>query len=109
MKSVAVTREEKGKRVSDSSETLMAMDRQEKLITAFQDWVWKDEERKRRLEHIYDSRYACRRQRPANKRILSYFNMLFKTRKRLNRQCKTDRRQARPFRVQRPGRCLLPG
>ena len=75
MKSVAVTREEKGKRVSDSSETLMAMDRQKKLITAFQDWVWKDEERKRRLEHIYDSRYACRRRRVFNGSFLEFPGM----------------------------------
>lgn len=37
------------KRVINKEETLLALEKQQKMIKEFQDWVWKDEKRKKRL------------------------------------------------------------
>lgn len=66
MKSVAVTKKifsptnKSGeKTVIDKEETLIAMEKQEKLISAFKDWIWRSKERKERLTEIFESRYGC--------------------------------------------------
>lgn len=33
------------------------------MIKEFQDWVWKDEKRKKRLETIFENKYSCVRRR----------------------------------------------
>ena len=51
------------KRVINKEETLLALEKQQKMIKEFQDWVWKDEERKERLERIFENKYSCVRRR----------------------------------------------
>ena len=70
MKTVAVKDEVKCptnascvKRVINKEETLLALEKQQKMIKEFQDWVWKDEERKKRLERIFENKYSCVRRR----------------------------------------------
>ena len=70
MKTVAVKDEVKCftnasgvKHVINKEETLLALEKQQKMIKEFQDWVWKDEERKERLERIFENKYSCIRRR----------------------------------------------
>lgn len=51
------------KRVINKSETLLALEKQQKMIKAFQRWVWKDEKRKERLEIIFENNFSCVRRR----------------------------------------------
>lgn len=70
MKTVAVKDEVKCptnasgvKRVINKEETLLVLEKQQKMIKEFQNWVWKDEERKERLERIFENKYSCVRRR----------------------------------------------
>ena len=70
MKTVAVTDEvichtnaSGVKRVINKSETLLALEKQQKMIKAFQRWVWKDDKRKKRLEIIFENNFSCVRRR----------------------------------------------
>lgn len=70
MKSVAVTDEvvcntnsSGKKRVINQSETILAIEKQNKMIKAFQKWVWEDESRKERLEVIFENNFSCVRRR----------------------------------------------
>ena len=70
MKTVSVTDEvvchtnKSGKkRVINQSETVLALEKQEKMIAEFQKWVWRDEKRKERLEIIFDNNFGCVRRR----------------------------------------------
>lgn len=70
MKSVAVTDEvvcntnsSGKKRVINQSETILAIEKQNKMIKAFQKWVWEDEARKERLETIFENNFSCVRRR----------------------------------------------
>ena len=45
------------KRILNKAETTAALEKQQKLIAAFQNWVWKDERRKKRLCQIYEETY----------------------------------------------------
>ena len=70
MKSVAVLDEVKcttnssgKKKVINKEETLAVIEKQKKMIKAFQDWVWKDPKRKERLETIFEERFSCVRRR----------------------------------------------
>ena len=70
MKSVAVTDEvvcntnsSGKKRVINQSETILAIEKQNKMIKAFQKWVWEDERRKERLETIFENNFSCVRRR----------------------------------------------
>ena len=51
------------KRVINQTETVLALEKQQKLISTFQKWVWKDERRKELLESIFESKYSCVRRR----------------------------------------------
>ena len=51
------------KRVINKEETLLALEKQQKMIKEFQDWVWTDEKRKQRLETIFENQYSCFRRR----------------------------------------------
>lgn len=70
MKSVAVTDEvvcntnsSGKKRVINQSETILAIEKQNKMIKAFQKWIWDDERRKERLETIFENNFSCVRRR----------------------------------------------
>lgn len=70
MKSVAVTDEvvcntnsSGKKRVINQSETILAIEKQNKMIKAFQKWIWEDERRKERLETIFENNFSCVRKR----------------------------------------------
>lgn len=51
------------KRVINKSETVLALEKQQKMIKAFQKWVWTDEKRKERLEMIFENNFSCVRRR----------------------------------------------
>lgn len=51
------------RRVVDEKETLLAVEKQKKLIAEFQEWIWQDEKRKRRLEEIYNSKFCVSKTR----------------------------------------------
>lgn len=70
MKTVVVTEEIKcptnasgKKKVVNKEETVAAIEKQQKMIKKFQDWVWKDERRKERLEMIFENNFSCVRRR----------------------------------------------
>ena len=70
MKTVAITDEvichtnaSGVKRVINKSETVLALEKQQKMIKAFQRWVWKDDKRKERLEIIFENNFSCVRRR----------------------------------------------
>lgn len=70
MKSVAVTDEvvcktnsSGKKRVINLSETILAIEKQNKMIKMFQKWIWEDERRKERLEMIFENNFSCVRKR----------------------------------------------
>ena len=54
---------EEKKRVINKAETLLAIEKQRALINEFQNWIWKDERRKERLEEIFESKFGCVRRR----------------------------------------------
>ena len=66
MKTIAVTDEVENpqsasgkKRVLNKEETVAAIEKQQKLIRAFQNWVWEDKARKERLEKIFEDKFSC--------------------------------------------------
>lgn len=70
MKTVAVTEEVScsanasgKKRVINKTETVAAIEKQQKLIKAFQKWVWTDDARKERLKIIFENNFSCVRRR----------------------------------------------
>jgi N12 class adenine-specific DNA methylase len=46
------------KRVINKAETLLALEKQKKLIDEFKAWVWKDLRRMNRLKEIYNEKYC---------------------------------------------------
>ena len=48
----------KTKRVLNQTETMLAIDKQKKIIEEFQSWVWKNPTRKQRLLDIYESKFS---------------------------------------------------
>lgn len=82
MKSVAVTDEVKcptnasgKKRVINKEETLLAIEKQQKMIKEFQKWVWQDENRKERLETIFENNFSCVRRRIFDGSFLAFPTM----------------------------------
>lgn len=63
------------KRVINKSETLLAIEKQNKIIKEFQGWVWRDEKRKERLEIIFENQYSCVRKRNFDGSFLNFPNM----------------------------------
>ena len=70
MKTVAVTDEincptnaSGKKRVINKEETIAALEKQQKIIKEFQNWVWQDDVRKKRLETIFDNNFSSIRRR----------------------------------------------
>lgn len=64
MQTIQITDEYKSgntkKRVTNKSETILAVEKQKKLIDEFKKWIWNDEKRKKRLIEIYDSKYCSK-------------------------------------------------
>lgn len=52
-----------GKRVVNRSETILAIEKQNKLVQEFQKWVRKDSDRKKRLERIFEEKFGSIRKR----------------------------------------------
>lgn len=82
MKSVAVTDEvvcktnsSGKKRVINRSETILAIEKQNKMIKMFQKWIWEDERRKERLEMIFENNFSCVRRRIFDGSFLRFPNM----------------------------------
>ena len=60
------------RRVLNRGETTAALEKQQKIIEAFQDWIWQDERRKSRLLGIYQERYADLRPRQYDGSFLQF-------------------------------------
>lgn len=82
MKTVCVTEEvvcstaKSGKkRVINQTETVAALEKQQKLIKEFRNWVWKDPARKSRLETIFENNFSCVRKRNFDGSFLSFPTM----------------------------------
>ena len=79
MRNIAVydTRKINNKTIRElnKTETLAVVEKQKKLIKAFQDWVWTDDNRKQRLKNIYENKFGCVRQRNFDGSFLSFPNM----------------------------------
>lgn len=82
MKTVAVTDEVScptnasgKKRVLNQPETVLALEKQKRLVEAFQSWVWQDEQRKERLEIIFENSFSCVRRRIFDGSFLTFPTM----------------------------------
>ncbi len=63
------------KRVINRAETAVAMEKQQKLIQAFRDWVWTDQKRRERLEAIYEEKFSCVKRRVFDGSFLTFPTM----------------------------------
>lgn len=78
MKTVSVTEEASAfgkKRTISKAETVAAIEKQQKLIKAFQEWVWTDAARKERLETIFENNFGCVRRRIFDGSFLNFPTM----------------------------------
>ena len=82
MKTVAITDEvpcatnaSGKKRVINKAETVLALEKQQRLIQEFQTWVWKDVARKKRLEEIFETNFSCVRRRMFDGSFLEFPTM----------------------------------
>lgn len=60
------------KRTINRGETVIAIEKQQKLLEAFQKWVWADTKRKELLESIFESKYGSVRRRVFDGSFLSF-------------------------------------
>ena len=51
------------KKVVNKAETVLALEKQQKLIQTFQSWVWTDGKRRKRLEQIFEEKFSSVRRR----------------------------------------------
>lgn len=63
------------KRIISQSETLLAQEKQKKLIAEFQSWVWADPQRAERLQIIFENNFGCVRRRTFDGRFLTFPTM----------------------------------
>jgi N12 class adenine-specific DNA methylase len=76
MDEVVSTANASGKaRVINREETLLALEKQKKLIAEFQRWVWQDPKRRERLEEIFETRYSSVRRRLFDGSFLTFPTM----------------------------------
>lgn len=82
MKTVAVTEEiscpataSGKKRVVNKADTVTVLEKQQELIKEFQKWVWTDENRKERLEMIFENNFSCVRRRIFDGSFLTFPGM----------------------------------
>ena len=62
-------------RILNQTETVKVLDKQEEMIAEFQDWVWKDPDRKRRLQGAYSRKYGNIRRRVFDGSFLDFPDM----------------------------------
>ena len=62
-------------RVLNQSETVKVLEKQDKMIAEFQDWVWKDPVRKKRLQGAYCRKYGNIRRRVFDGSFLDFPDM----------------------------------
>ena len=62
-------------RVLNEKETVLALNKQEKILEEFSDWLWSDPARKRRLEEIYEERYSSNKVRRFDGSFLTFPNL----------------------------------
>lgn len=63
------------KRVINREETAAAQEKQKLIIAEFRRWIWKDEERKRRITKLFGHKYGCTVPRRFDGRFLALPNM----------------------------------
>lgn len=63
------------KRVVNEAETVSALEKQTKMIKEFQHWVWQDDNRKNKLEEIFQNKYASIRRRMFDGSFLKFPTM----------------------------------
>lgn len=61
--------------VPDQSKTLLVLEKQRMLIEKFQSWIWDDEERKERLQILYETRFGAHRKREFDGSFLTFPQM----------------------------------
>ncbi|MBO5327603.1 MAG: DEAD/DEAH box helicase family protein, partial [Clostridia bacterium] len=63
------------KRVINKEETVLAIEKQKKIIQKFQSWIWTDAKRKERLEEIFENKFSCVRTRRFDGSFLNFPTM----------------------------------
>ena len=63
------------KRVLNQPETVLALEKQKKLVDEFRRWVWLDPQRKERLENIFENNFSCVRRRIFDGSFLTFPTM----------------------------------
>ncbi len=63
------------KRIVNKEETVLALEKQKKMIAEFQKWVWTDPARRERLETIFENNFSCVRRRIFDGSFLSFPTM----------------------------------
>ena len=63
------------KKVINHAETALAMEKQQKMIKAFKEWVWLDPKRRERLEAIYEENFSCVKRRVFDGSFLTFPTM----------------------------------
>jgi hypothetical protein len=63
------------KKVINKTETVAALEKQQKMIDAFKKWVWTEESRKERLEMIFENNFSCVRRRIFDGSFLMFPNL----------------------------------
>ena len=63
------------KRVVNQSETATAREKQKRLVSEFQHWVWSDFQRAERLQIIFEDKYGCVRGRRFDGQFLTFPTM----------------------------------
>lgn len=77
-KSITVTDKvnaSENKRVINKDETILALEKQRKMIAEFQKWVWSDENRSNRLKTIYENNFGFVRRRSFDGSFLNFPTM----------------------------------
>ena len=78
MRTIRVTDEwvdpitKKKKRVLNEKETFLALDCQKRVISEFNDWLKRDEDRMERIERIYEDNFCCIRKRQFDGSFLTF-------------------------------------
>ena len=63
------------KKVINKTETVAALEKQQKMIDAFKKWVWTEESRKERLEMIFENNFSCVKRRIFDGSFLTFPTM----------------------------------
>ena len=61
--------------VPDQNKTLLVLEKQRMLIEKFQSWIWDDEQRRERLQILYETRFGAHRKREFDGSFLTFPKM----------------------------------